>query len=136
MSQGNAELLYRAYDAFNRRDIDAFLALCDPDGELISRIVALEGGRPYRGHDGVRRWWENLLAVFPDFSSEIDEVRDLGDVTVARVRVRGHGSHGMESDVPMEQTQWHVIEWRHKKAIWMRICRSEDEALEAAGLSE
>ena len=134
MSRENVELHYRAADAFNLRDIDALLALFDPDGEFISRIVALEGGRPYQGHDGVRRWWENLVAVFPDFSGKIDEVRDLGDVTVARVRVRGHGSHGMESDVPMEQTQWHVIEWRHKNAIWISICRSEDEALEAAGL--
>jgi hypothetical protein len=67
---------------------------------------------------------------------EVEEVRDLGDVTVAQVRVRGHGSHGMEVGSSMEQTQWHVTEWGHKKAIWARICRSEAEALEAAGLSE
>jgi ketosteroid isomerase-like protein len=136
MSQENVELAFRMYDAFNRRDIDAFLALCDPGGEFISRIVELEGGGSYRGHDGVRSWWENLLGVFPDFSSEIEEVRDLGAVTVARVRVRGHGSHGTESDAPMEQAQWHVTEWGHKKATWVRICLSEAEALEAAGLRE
>jgi ketosteroid isomerase-like protein len=133
MSQENVELAYRVQDAFNRRDIDAFLALCDPEVELISRIVELEGGGPHRGHDGVRSWWQNLLGVSRDLKSEIDEVRDLGDVTVARVRLRGHG---IGSDAPMEQTAWHVTEWRHNKAIWWRVFLSEAEAREAAGLKE
>ena len=51
MSQENVELLHRAYDAFNRRDLDALLALCDPDVEFISYTMQVEGGDPYRGHD-------------------------------------------------------------------------------------
>ena len=39
----NVELLYRAYGAFNRRDLDAFLALMDPEVELTTRIMELEG---------------------------------------------------------------------------------------------
>jgi hypothetical protein len=82
---------------------------------------------------GIRSGWENLLAALPDFGGEIDEVRDLGDVTVARARLRGHGA---ESGVPVEQTAWQVVEWRDKKAIWWGFFRSEAEALEAAGLRE
>jgi hypothetical protein len=37
MSQENVEQQYRAADAFSRRDLDAFLAICDPDIELVSR---------------------------------------------------------------------------------------------------
>jgi ketosteroid isomerase-like protein len=133
MSEENVELVYRVADAMNRRDLDAFLALADSDLEFHSRLVELEGGEPYRGHDGIRSWWEDVLRVFPDFSTEIEEVRDLGDVTVTRVSLRGHG---MESDAPWEQTQWHVTEWRHKKSIRWRIFMSEAEALEAAGLPE
>ena len=133
MSQGNVELQYRAADAFNRRDIDAFLALCDPDGEFTTRVSELEGGGPYRGHDGVRSWLEDLLGISPDFSVEIEEVLDLGAVTIARQRHRGHG---MGSDAPMEQTAWIVTEWRDSKAIWWRVYQSEAEALEAAGLRE
>jgi ketosteroid isomerase-like protein len=133
MSQENVERAYRLADAFNQRDLDAFLALCDPDGEFHSRLVELEGGGPYRGHDGVRSWWENLFAISPDLRSEVEGVRDAGDMTIARVRQRGHG---VESDAPMGQTQWVVTEWRDKKAVWSRIVLSEAEALEAAGLSE
>src|SRR5688572_23870477 len=108
MSRENVDLVYRLVDAFNRRDIDSFLALCDPDIEYFSHLVELEGGAPYRGHDGIRSWWESLLAFSPDFRSEIEEVRDLGDVTVTRQRSHGHG---MGSDVPLEQSQWGVGKW-------------------------
>ena len=127
------ELVYEANEAFNRRDLDALLALADPDIEWFPRIVELEGGGPYRGHDGVRRWWESLLAVAPDFRSEVEEVRDLGDITVVRVRLRGHGA---ASGASMEQTIWQLGEWRQKKCVRFRTFAREAEALEAAGLRE
>jgi ketosteroid isomerase-like protein len=133
MSRENVELLYRAYDAFNRRDIDAFLALCDPDIEFTVLHLELEGGRSYRGHDGVRRYSENMLSVFPDFRAEADEVRDRGDVTVVGGRLRGHGT---ESDASFEQTYWEIWKWRHGKCIRWHTFRTEAEALEAAGLQE
>jgi ketosteroid isomerase-like protein len=133
MSQENVELYYRVTAAINRRDLDAVLTLSDPDIEFVPRIVEVEGGGSYCGHDGVRSWWENLFGVFPDFRSEVEEVRDLGDVTVARVRLCGQG---MGSDAPTEQRSWVVYEWRDMKTIWWGTFRSEAEALEAAGLSE
>jgi ketosteroid isomerase-like protein len=133
MSEENVELLHHAFDAFNRRDLDAFLALCDPDVEFISYLARVEGGEPYRGHDGVRDWWERLLAVYPDFKAEIEDVRDLGDRTIMRARVHGHG---LESDAPMDQTMWQVAEYRHGRTIGWRFVNSEADALEAAGLSE
>jgi ketosteroid isomerase-like protein len=132
----NVEALHQAVDAFNRRDLDAFLALCDPGVEFISYWMQVEGGGPYRGHDGVREWWEGLLAVYPDFRGEIEEVRDRGDRTIARMRVHGRG---VESDVPIDlsdQAMWQVAGYRHGKVIWWRFVGSEAGALEAAGLSE
>jgi ketosteroid isomerase-like protein len=133
MSQENVELVYQFIDAFNRRDVESFLALCDTEVEYFSHVVELEGGGPYRGHDGIRRWWASLLAISPDFRVDIEEVRDLGDITLTRWRAHGHGAG---SDVPMEQTQWAVGEWRHGKAVWGRVVLSEAEALEAAGIEE
>ncbi len=133
MSQENVELLYRAYDAINRRDLDVFLALSDPDLEFTPLLLELEGGGPYRGHDGVRRWWEDLLGVFPDYGIEVDEIQDLGNVTV--VHARGHG-HGVGSNAFTEQPFWQVTEWRGGKAIWWHNFLSEADALEAAGLRE
>jgi ketosteroid isomerase-like protein len=133
MSQENVELLHRAFDAFNRRDLDAFLSLCDPHVEFISYLARVEGGEPYRGYDGVRSWWERLLAVYSDFRADIEEVRDLGDRTILRARVH---AHGVESDAPMDQTMWQVAEYHHGRTIGWCYFSSEAEALEAAGLSE
>ena len=133
MSQENVELAYRGYDAFNRRDLDAFLALLDPEVEFTTRFAQMEGDSQYHGHDGIREWWEDLLAIFPDFSVEVLEVRDLGDLGVATLRVRGHGR---DSGVPFEETLWGVGKWRHGKAVWWQTFVTEAEALEAAGLSD
>jgi ketosteroid isomerase-like protein len=83
MSEENVDQARRGYDALNRRDLDAFLALMDPEVEFTTRFAQMEGGSQYRGHDGVREWWEDLLAIFPDFRVEVLEVRDLGDLAVA-----------------------------------------------------
>ena len=60
--------------------------------------MQVEGGEPYRGHDGVRSWWEGLFGVYPDFIAEIEDARDRGDLTNVRLRMHGHGAG---SNVPM-----------------------------------
>jgi ketosteroid isomerase-like protein len=133
MSEENVELTNRAYEAFNRRDLDAFLALVDPGVEFTTRYMEMEGDRSYRGHEGVREWWRTLLGIFPDFMLEVLEVRDLGDTVIAPLRIHGHG---LESGVPFEEMLWQVGEWHEGKVTWWRNCGSEAEALAAAGLSE
>jgi SnoaL-like domain len=131
MSQGNVELAYRAADAFNRRDWDAFVRLTDPEIEVESRLVSMEGG--YHGHEGLRRWWNDFLGTFPDYTVEIEEMRDLGDVTLGHVRGWGHSA---ASETPLVDPFWQPIRWRDGRCVWWRNCSTEDEALEAAGLSE
>jgi hypothetical protein len=107
------------------------VAIAGQDAELVSIIVSVEGG--YHGPEGFRRWWDNVFATFPDYTIEVEEVRDLGDVTLAAIRLRGHGSG---SGVPIDQSLSQAIEWRRGKAIWVESFRSEAEALEAVGLRE
>ncbi len=127
----NVEQQYRAADAFSRRDLDAFLAICHPDIELVSRHLELEGSGHLRGYAAVRRWWESLRSIYPNFTSEIEEVRDLGDVTVARHHFRAQSTR---SEAPVEQTQWFVTQWHDGLAIWWRVLSNEADALEVAEL--
>ena len=131
MSQENVELAQQAFDAFNRRDMGAFLALMDVDVEAVSRLVAMEGG--YHGHDGIRHWWQNLLDAFPDYTLETVEARALGNLTLTTLRSRGHGA---DSDTPFVDTVWVVVNWRDKKVVLWGAFATEAEALEAVGLSE
>lgn len=132
MSQKNVELPYRAADAFNRRDLDAALALTDEDVEASPRVGGMEGG--YHGHDGTRRWWTDLLGAFPDFSIEFHEVHDMGgNLTLAAGRARAHGAG---SDTPIEQVFWQVARWRRGRCFWWAHFDTRADALEAVGLSE
>jgi ketosteroid isomerase-like protein len=133
LSQENVELIYRAFDALNRRDLDAYLALTDEDIEFVPRISAIEGESVYRGHDGVRRWWSSLLDVFPDYSMQLVEVRDPGDLTFATFQARGHGAG---SAAPTDNPAWIVARWRRGKAVWWGTFNARAEALEVVGLSE
>jgi anti-anti-sigma factor len=94
MSQENVELLYRAYDAFNRRDLDAFLALMDPEVELTTRIIELEGPPTTAATTVSVNGGGPCSASSPDFTIETIDVRDLGDSLIVAVRVRGHGVEG------------------------------------------
>ena len=133
MSQENVELLHRVNDAFNRRDLDAFLALNHAEVEFTPLNAALEGGGPYRGHDELRRWWRNLYEVFPDYGLTAQEVRQVGAVTVSRAHMSGQG---IGSAAFTEQTIWQVAEWHDREMTRWCIFQNEAEALEAAGLSE
>lgn len=131
MSQENVELTRRAFKAFDDRDLDALLAVLDVDVEAFPILAGMEGG--YRGHDGIRRWWASLLGTFPDFHAEISELRDLGDVTFAVLRLQGRGTG---SDTPVDAPAWQVTQFRESRCVGWRVYTSEREALEAAGLSE
>jgi ketosteroid isomerase-like protein len=133
MSQENVDRTGRAFNAFNRRDLGSYLALMDPDVEFIPYEVWVQGGEPYRGHAGVRSWWEESFAVFPNLRAEVYEIRGFGDRTFSRGRIHGQGAG---SGASMERPMWLANEWRDKKTVWWCAFDSEAEALEAAGRSE
>jgi ketosteroid isomerase-like protein len=132
MSQENVELVHQLIHAFNRRDLDAFLALVASDVEFTPYVVAMEGS--YQGHDGMRRWWQELFEVFPDWHVEPLEVRDLGGLTLTALGVEGSGG---ESGTPVEQVLWQLTEWSADgKVVRVGHYSSEADALEVGGLSE
>ena len=133
MSQENVELHHRAIDAFNRRDLDAFLALMDDDVEVVPRASAMEGESSYRRHEGVRRWWNNVLEVIPDWNIEVLAVHDLGDLTVTHLPVRGHGAG---SDTPTEHVDLAGGPVAARDVRLVALFETRAEALEAVGLPE
>ena len=83
MSQPHSaeQLLRRAYDAFNARDIEAALALMHPDVDWPN---AMEGRREH-GHHAVRAYWTRQFGLIdshvePVGFSQDDEGRIVVDV--------------------------------------------------------
>jgi hypothetical protein len=119
------------FAAVNQRDWHALLALADDDVTSESRLASIEGG--YHGHSGMRRWWENLLDTFPDYTVVIVQMRDHEDVTLVHLRATGHSA---SSRTPLIDDFWHAARWRDGKLVWWRGCATESEALNAVGLGD
>lgn len=129
MSRENVDLALLMCELFNRRDIERFLALMHDEIEIEPRVGALEGD--YRGHDGVRRWWSDLLELLPDYAAEIKELDDFGDMTCARIRGTARGA---ASSTPLIETWWQSIQWSDGQCIWWRNFTTHAEALGATRL--
>jgi ketosteroid isomerase-like protein len=129
MSRENADLALLMNQAFNSRDLNRFLALMHDEVEIEPRVGALEGD--YQGHPGVRRWWSDLLDFLPDYAAEVEELDELGDMTLGRIRGTAHGA---ASSTPVVETWWQLIRWRDGKCIWWRNFAIEAEALAAVTL--
>ena len=133
MSQENVELTRKVLDAFTRRDLGAYLALTDPQIEFTPYEVGVQGGSPYRGHENVRRWWEETFSVIPDVRPEVYEVRDSGEMTF----VRGLSWwSGREQRRTFTRDLLIAAQWRQAKLTRWHTFETEAEALEAAGFSE
>jgi ketosteroid isomerase-like protein len=126
VSKENLELTRRAYDVFNRRDWAGFAEMMHPDLAVESRLVAMEGA--YRGEAGLRRWRDAIMSFLPDYTVEIEEVLETGDILLLRSLGTGHGA---TSGTPVHDPFWHAIEWRDGKCTWWRNCSTEAEAREA-----
>jgi ketosteroid isomerase-like protein len=131
MSQENADRYLRGIEAYNRRDIDAFLSLIDPGVEWITRLSGVEGKR--RGHAGVRSWWADMDGVFEVNKLEIERLVNGDDWVVGSgtSHVRG-GESGVSLKIPFAQ----VTRWRDGQCVHLESFETIEEALEAAGLSE
>jgi ketosteroid isomerase-like protein len=130
VSEANVELVRRAFEAFATRDVDAALAIADEDVEFLPVTANLTtGGVPYRGHEGVTRYLQDVARVWDELRVYPTEYRDVGETVVALGRVHGRGG-GMIIDRP---TGW-VWRCRNGKIVFGRVYASHEEALRAADL--
>ena len=136
MSRENVEIVRAAHQAWQRDDLEAWLAMIDPDVEWLTAVERGVAGSTsvYRGHDGMRELWALWRTEVEDFWIETEEIRDLGRDRVlhlAHIRFRGRASGiVVESQVALVQTL------RGGKIARSMDYLSHREALEAAGLRE
>lgn len=67
----------RWFEAFNSRDLEAMLACTDPEVDFHPlRLHGLGGG--YRGHEGMRQWFEEIQRFEHHHRIELAELRAAG----------------------------------------------------------
>jgi ketosteroid isomerase-like protein len=132
MSQENVELSRRLLDAWNQRDVEATIALADP--ECVWRPVLEETieGQTYRGHAGLREYYDDLASQGVESQGELTEFRDLGDRVIGLGRLSFKSPTGVELESEVACT----LRWSGGKCVEAQTWLSHAQALEAVRLQE
>lgn len=116
------------FAAFAERDLAAMLPEMAADVEFLPVTANLTtGGVPYRGHDGIARYLEDVARVWPNLRLFPGDMSERGDLVVVLGRVVARGG-GMIIDRP---TGW-VFTMRDGKIARGDVYGSHEEALAAA----
>jgi ketosteroid isomerase-like protein len=133
MSLENVEIVRRATDAYNRRDVDGLVEHWAPDAVLDwSRSRGPEAG-VYRGHDEIRAFTRRFLAVWDDARLELEDAIEVeDDLLVVENVAYLRGRDGIETQA---RSAW-VLTFRDGQQTSLTLYQTMQEALEAADLSE
>jgi ketosteroid isomerase-like protein len=133
MSQENVEAARETLRGLTAQEFDAVVECWHADGEWAAAITGAVEGRTYRGHAGIREYFDDLFTSFSDVRIEELEIRDLGDRVLTLYRV---AARGRDSGAGVDRPGAIVYEFRDGKIARARSFLSHAEALEAVGLRE
>jgi ketosteroid isomerase-like protein len=138
MSQENVKVVRQQFeailDAMNARDFDSLAEILPREVEFGSVLAVAEGERAFTGIDGLRKWAEQVDAVWDDWRQEVVDFRAVSDnQAVAVTRATGRAR---ASGVPLDTRTGNVLTWGHGKGWRIRAYRDPHEAFEAVGLRE
>jgi ketosteroid isomerase-like protein len=132
-SVDNVELHRRIYRALNAPDVDALVALFDPNIEIHS-VFAAVGGAVYRGHEGARRWQRDLEESWGgEFRVEPEAFFDLGERTIVFGILHGRGG---QSGAEVAMPAGGVATWRDGLCVSHKAYGDREVAVREAGVTE
>jgi len=100
----NVALVRRAFEAFDRRDLDALTELTDPEVELFAPTAELANqGRCYRGHEGIARYLHDVERTWARLEVIPEKFREVGNHVVCLGHALASARDGLEVDSP---TAW------------------------------
>ena len=132
MSERNVELQRRLLAAYSARDIEAFIAYCDPKIEFHA-AWSVPGGTVYHGHDGLRRWHQDLEDAWVEIRGEPEAFYDLGEQTLVFSTLH---ARGRQSGAEVTMFNAVVARWRDGLCVDLRAYVQREDALSDLGVSE
>ena len=133
MSRENVELVRKAFEAYNRGDIEGAMSYFASDCRYTAAGTIPDRTGVFHGPDGYAEFIGWLRSEFDDARAEVDELVDGGDTVVVGATLRGRGR---QSGVETEFNFWQAWTVEDGKFVQGQGFTNRGEALEAAGLSE
>ena len=132
METGNEAAARGFAEAITAGDREAGLAVCHPEIDFHSMLGI--SGRSYRGHDGIREYFDDIESAWAEWSVDVERVSEAADGRVAIVmtmRARGKGS-----GAALAERTAHVWMLRDGRLLHNELYREPAEALRALGLPQ
>ncbi len=127
------QIIERIYEAFGRRDLDAIAEELGPDAHIdFTKSLSPDAG-VYPGVEGIERLLDLYWEAFDEMSIEVERFVDGPDGVLAFVVSRGRGRG---SGANVEARGPHLWKFRDGRPILFTLYQEDEDALEAAGLSE
>lgn len=129
MSAENVEIVKQALDGFNAGDVDGILPFLSDDFEATTPPELASEPDTYRGHDGIRRYFDSFKDVMEDIRWDLHEFHEAGDRVLVEFTLRARGkTTGLDFGQPA------VMLWqlRDGKAIRLDVFTTLEEARAAA----
>jgi ketosteroid isomerase-like protein len=118
------------YEAFNSGEFASILELIDADFEAVVPPAFSAEPDTYRGHAGVRRYFESFQDAMSEIRFEPRRTWDVGHSVVVDARLT---ARGRRTGIPVEQQFAQLWRIRDGRATAVRTYVSVAEALAAAG---
>ena len=112
------------FELLARRDLEGFLANVHPDVEFRSLIAEAEGGT-FRGHEGVRLWWDQVAEAMGGLKFEPRRIEEVADGVTVELTVTGRAD-----EVDVSQVMWQAVRMRDEKVGAWTTVRTGEEARE------
>jgi ketosteroid isomerase-like protein len=134
VDERSRECVERLFDAFNRRDAEEIVALCDEEMEFFA-VTAGEVGRsePYVGREGLKSYLEDVATIWEDLlitPKQVEEGKDGSLLVRGRVYLRSRAL-GIR-DMP---TAW-IWELRDGRFVRGRVFVEPEEAVRRFSLED
>jgi len=129
VSGDNLEIVQRSIEGFNASGVDGILPLIHPEFEATTPPDLASEPDTYRGHDGIRRWFDSFYEVMDDIRWDAHELHEVGDRVVVEFTLRARGK---TSGLDFGQDAVMIWSFRDGKAIRIELFQTLDEAMTAA----
>jgi ketosteroid isomerase-like protein len=128
VASSNLEIVERGFEAFNREGIEGILPFIHPEFEATTPPDLASEPDTYRGHDGVRRWFDSFYEVMDRIRWDAREFREVGDRVVVEFTLRARGK---TTGLDLGQDAVMVWELRDGRAIRLSLYSTVEQALSA-----
>ena len=123
------ELVWQGFRSWEAGDVEATLALYDPEIEVYAPPEVVNSGT-YHGHEGFMSWAQEWLEAWESFEQHLVEVEVIGERhALAQVRQTGVGKG---SGIKVERDATYLWDVRGGKAVFLALFFDRDGARDLA----